>query len=283
MLTPAPAGAARLVGYDGSNPFNCKLQNVGQGTKFPDPHADPFCVEYDKTHQNITQLGIIDFLSQEPARTAAANDKCFYFQADHWYSSVIQTNQQTAIYNWDGDYFFDKARGVGGAYVNHFAINNSSGDPTALPGFPPEWKPYFSYGRGGVQATDSIPVDPRCVAYAKTHDVYAHPATGRPGSGPAASPRVALKLAYRRGRGPTGRVCARSSLRASLIGPDASRVARVTYRVSGRPVASASSFPFRRVIALVLLSRHHASVLAAQVVMRDGARATLTRRVIACG
>ena len=46
-----------------------------------DPHADPFCVRFDKTGQNVTELGVVDFLAQEPARVAAAVDKCFYYQS----------------------------------------------------------------------------------------------------------------------------------------------------------------------------------------------------------
>ena len=58
------------------------------GTEYPDPDADPLCVEFDKTNQNVTDFGIVDFTAQEPARVAAAGDKCFYFQRDHWTGSV---------------------------------------------------------------------------------------------------------------------------------------------------------------------------------------------------
>src|SRR5581483_7880357 len=70
LAAAAPAGAAKVVGWDGSNPFDCVTQNVGFGTNFPDPDADPFCVEFDKRRQNVTELGVVDFLSQEPARVA---------------------------------------------------------------------------------------------------------------------------------------------------------------------------------------------------------------------
>lgn len=165
---PSPIG-----GYDGSNPFDCQLQQVGKGVDFPDPDADPFCVEYDKTNQNVTDLGIIDFLSNEPVRVAAAVDKCFYYQRDHWHAAVHQPWEETEIYNWDGGYFFDKARGTFGVYVENFTINNSSVDPTGLPGFPSAWEPYFGYGQGGVQVRGEIPVDPRCVQAAENHSPYA--------------------------------------------------------------------------------------------------------------
>lgn len=174
-IVAPPAGAVDVVGYDGSAPFNCRIQNVGTGVAFPDPDADPFCVEYDKTHQNLSELGIVDFLANEPARVAAANDKCFYFQADHWRGSLDQSWEQTETYNWDGAYFFDKARGVAGAFAKNFTVNNSGFDPTAFPLFPDRYRPFFGYARGGLQLADSIPVDPRCVERARQSDPYYRP------------------------------------------------------------------------------------------------------------
>jgi hypothetical protein len=155
------------MGYDGSIPFDCELQQLGTGTDFKHPDADPFCVEYDKTHQNVTELGVVQFLAQEPARFAAAGPKCWYFQRDHWVGSVVQGDGSTQTYKWDGSYFFDKARGLGGVYIENFSINNQTGDPTQLPGFPDAWKPYFGPGRGGVQTMDTVRADARCVAKAK--------------------------------------------------------------------------------------------------------------------
>jgi hypothetical protein len=170
-LLALPGGYAGAAGaptpYDGHIPFDCKVQQAGMGTDFPHPDADPFCVEYDKTHQNVTQLGVVEFLAQEPARFAAAGPKCWYFQRDHWTGSVVQDDGTTQTYHWDGSYFFDKARGLGGAYVENFTINGKTGDPTTVPGFPDDWKPYFGPGRGGVQTSDTVRVDPTCVAKAK--------------------------------------------------------------------------------------------------------------------
>ena len=155
------------MGYDGSIPFACELQQLGTGTDFPHPDADPFCVEYDKRHQNVTQLGVVQFLSQEPARFAAAGPKCWYFQRDHWVGSIVQDDGTTQTYKWDGSYFSDKARGLGGVYIENFSINGQTGDPRTLPGFPEAWKPYFGPGRGGVQTSDTVRADPRCVAKAQ--------------------------------------------------------------------------------------------------------------------
>jgi hypothetical protein len=167
-----PGASAAPAPYDGRNPFVCELQQAGFGTEFPHPEADPFCVEYDKTHQNVSELGVVDFLSKEPARVAVASPKCFYFQHDHWTGYVQQGNPATETYSWDGSYFFDKARGVGGAYVENFTVNNQTGDPRELPGFPEDYKPAFGPGRGGVQTTDQVPADPRCQAKAQEPNIY---------------------------------------------------------------------------------------------------------------
>jgi hypothetical protein len=116
----------------------------------------------------VTELGVVQFLSQEPARFAAAGPKCWYFQRDHWVGSVVQDDGTTQTYRWDGSYFFDKARGVGGVYIENFSVNGQTGDPRTLPGFPEEWKPYFGPGRGGVQTADTVRADPRCVAKARS-------------------------------------------------------------------------------------------------------------------
>jgi hypothetical protein len=164
LVAPPQAVAAQgqPSGWDGVNPFVCTLQQVGAGTDFPQPDADPFCVDFDKTHQNVSQLGVVDFLSKEPARVAAASGKCFYFQSDHWRGSVAQDQPSTETYAWDGHYYFDKATGAGGAYVENFRVGGQSGDPTVLPGFPEEYKKYFSQGRGGVQTVGDVQADPRC-------------------------------------------------------------------------------------------------------------------------
>jgi hypothetical protein len=161
LLCVAPGALAQPQPYDGHNPFTCTLQQVGRGTDFPFPDADPFCVEFDKTQQNVTELGLVDFISREPARVAAASPKCFYFQRDHWTGSVVQ-GQPPEAYHWDGSYYFDKARGLGGVYVENFRVGEQTADPSLLPGFPADWKPYFSGGHGGVQSGDTVQADPSC-------------------------------------------------------------------------------------------------------------------------
>src|SRR5688500_2957427 len=115
LAIATPAGAAEPPApWDGANPFECELQQAGFGPTGPQPEADPYCVEFDKRRQNVTQLGVVEFLALEPARVAAASPKCFYFQSDHWRGSVVQEDARTKTYEWDGRYFFEKARGGGG-------------------------------------------------------------------------------------------------------------------------------------------------------------------------
>lgn len=176
LFVPAAGAQQPSGGWDGSNPFECTLQNVGFGTAFPQPDADPFCVEYDKRRQNVTELGLVEFLSQEPARVAAASPKCFYFQTDHWRGSIVQENAATETYGYDGSYFFDKARGAGGVAVKNFRVAGQQGDPTAVPGFPAEYRPYFGKGKGGFQYSGAgIEVEPRCVELARRKNVYRRP------------------------------------------------------------------------------------------------------------
>ena len=152
--------------WDGSIPFNCELQNVGTGTDFPDPGADPFCVEFDKTSQNVTDLGLVDFLSKEPARVAAAATKCFYFQRDHWTGSVVQ-GQDPELWHWDGDYFFDRAKGIGGVRVANLRIGGVPAD--ASPYAPAQLRPFLRPGGGGgaMLELETRP-DPICAARVDT-------------------------------------------------------------------------------------------------------------------
>lgn len=186
--------------WDGVNPFNCTIQDAGQGTTVPDPGADPYCVRFDKTNQNVTQLGLVDFLSKEPARVAAAVPKCFYYQEDHWRGSLIQSDQQTVVYEFYGHYFFNKATGDGGVWVTGFTVAGHTFDPRTLPGFPPQWDAYFGPGTGGVISHDDVPVDPSCVGKASnpTAPIYAPPQPASPQA--TASPQTGLPCAHVSGR-----------------------------------------------------------------------------------
>jgi hypothetical protein len=178
---PVAVAADYPTGWNGANPFACELQQAGFGPVGPHPEVDPYCVEFDKRHQNVTQLGVADFLSQEPARVAAASDKCFYFQSDHWRGSVVQGDGSTKTYEWDGHYFFDKARGEGGAWVTNFNFNGRTQDPGQVPGVPAEYARWFGPGTGGVITRNGMQADPRCVEKAGKVPPYAAPRAGARG------------------------------------------------------------------------------------------------------
>jgi hypothetical protein len=183
LLALAPAGAVAagpkpFTPWDGSRLLRCEVQDVGTGVDFPDPGADPFCVEFDKTQQNILpNAGLVDFLSKEPARTAAAVPKCFYHQRDHWTGSIVQ-GSAPELWHWDGNYFFDKAFAIGGVSVRNLRI---AGIPIDVSAFAPDaLKPYFyADGGGGVILSLGMTGDPRCAARVDTRaerrEVYRHP------------------------------------------------------------------------------------------------------------
>lgn len=212
--------------WDGMNPFNCTVQDAGLGATVPDPSADPYCVHFDKTHQNVSQLGIVDFLLREPSRTAAAIPKCFYFQEDHWRGSLVQSDGRTVVYEFEGHYFFDKATGDGGAWVTGFTVAGQTFDPTQLPGFPPGYRHYFGPGTGGVITHDQIPVDPQCVALAGQKPVYAQQ-TGAPRCVPATG-RVT-----RKSLGPVSLGATEGQVRALLGPPQTVKRGFLNYCVSG--------------------------------------------------
>lgn len=165
------------TGWDGTNPFQCELQYAGFEPTGPNPAADPYCVEFDKRRQNVSQLGVVEFMSKEPARVAAASDKCFYFQSDHWRGSVVQADGTTKTYEWDGHYFFDKARAEGGVWVTNFNFNGHTSDPRTIPGMPPEYARYFGPGTGGFITRNQVQGDPRCAqrAAAEAPRIYRAP------------------------------------------------------------------------------------------------------------
>jgi hypothetical protein len=165
LATAAPASAAPKAptGWGGEPPFACTLQQAGLGATVPDMRADPFCIEFDKTRQNLTKGGIVAFLLQEPARLAAAAPKCRYLQVDHWRAAVVQDDKRTKLYEWTGHYFFDKARGEGGVYIEGFNVNGRTFDPSSLPGVPREFSRFMGPGTAGFRTRNALMLDPLCM------------------------------------------------------------------------------------------------------------------------
>jgi hypothetical protein len=223
VLALAAAALAAPAPWDGTNPFACELQQAGFEAQGPHPEADPYCVEFDKRRQNVTQLGIVEFFSKEPARVGAAADKCFYFQADHWRSAVVQDDGTTAIYEWDGKYFYDRAKGEGGAYVENFKVNGRTEDPGKVPGMPPEYAQHMGPGTGGTSFEQDGEVEERCVEKARREPVYAE-AAGAGGGGAAGgfgtSPECRAPAVTSRRLGPVRLGDGEATVRAK-VGPPA--------------------------------------------------------------
>jgi hypothetical protein len=98
---------------------------------------------------------------------AAASPKCFYFQRDHWTGSIVQ-GEPPELWHWDGNYFFDKAKGIGGVSFENFRIVGLAAD--ARPYVPDAFKPYLYPGGGGGGALTQLAAgpDPNCVARVDT-------------------------------------------------------------------------------------------------------------------
>jgi hypothetical protein len=174
LAAAAPAVAqegAPYAPWDGSIPFNCVLQDAGTGPveNVPNPDADPFCVEFDKNSQSLApDFGIGEFLLNEPGRVALAAPKCFYYQSDHWTGALVQ-GMPPELWHWDGQYFFDKAAGVGGVNLQNFRVGGQPMDPTAYGGqVPAAFAPYMDQGGGGAYVTQGIEADPNCAAMVDT-------------------------------------------------------------------------------------------------------------------
>jgi hypothetical protein len=64
--------------------------------------------------------------------------------------------------------------------VTNFSIGGRSGDPSQIPGVPPDFAQHFGQGTGGVVTRDSVPADPACAERAKKDPaaIYASGAAG---------------------------------------------------------------------------------------------------------
>jgi hypothetical protein len=94
-------------------------------------------------------------------------------------------------------------------------------------------------------------------------------------------PRVSLRTRFRPGAS-GGRQCALGSITLSLAGRDARRVRRADFLVGSRRIARDRRRPFRAVVRRSSLRRSRVNVLRARVTLRDGRRATISRRVLVC-
>ena len=123
--------APQLVGFqcfdqgrDGSRAdlHKCHFRHFGEGVA-PPPRGytdDPLCVDYAKRDITVDNGGAVRFAAAEPARFAIAVRACRYWQVDHW--SVQLDRGFTAIVRWDGSYWYDRGRGIGGVLMRNFRV-----------------------------------------------------------------------------------------------------------------------------------------------------------------
>jgi hypothetical protein len=91
---------------------------------YPD---DPLCVDYVKRDITVDNGGAVRFAEAEPFRFAIAGKPCRYWQTDHW--SIQVDRAYGAIVRWDGSYWWDKGRGVGGALMRNFRVAGQPAGP----------------------------------------------------------------------------------------------------------------------------------------------------------
>ena len=154
------AAPARPAPYS-PPPFakHCHFRHFGEGVAppakgYPD---DPLCVDYAKRDITVDNGGAVRFIAAEPARFAIATRPCHYWQVDHW--SVQLDRGFTAVVRWDGSYWWDRGRGIGGVLMSNFRI---AGQPA-----------------GADQAAAAVAtVSPTAAAYIRAYGRGAHGAGG---------------------------------------------------------------------------------------------------------
>ena len=138
---------------------HCHFRHFGEGVA-PPPSGypdDPLCVDYAKRDITVDNGGAARFLAAEPARFAIAGKPCRYWQTDHW--SVQIDRGFTAVVRWDGSYWWDRGRGLGGVLMAHFRV---AGQPA-----------------GADQAAAAVAtVSPTIAAYIRAYGAGAHGADG---------------------------------------------------------------------------------------------------------
>src|SRR5262249_7843259 len=95
----APASAAGVQAWDGSNPFTCAMQN---GLAVQNPNADPLCIEYDHAGSTATdaESQLTTLVTEGPNQLSATVNKCAMYQVDHFTGP---------LYEFDSAIFFNKA------------------------------------------------------------------------------------------------------------------------------------------------------------------------------
>src|SRR3954466_11236765 len=132
---------------------HCHFRHFGEGVAPPAKGYadDPLCVDYLKRDITVDNGGAVRFMAAEPARFAIAARACKYWQVDHW--SVQLDRGFTAVVRWDGSYWYDRGRGIGGVLMRNFRV---AGQPSGAQQAaalvatvrPPMADPIRRYGKG---------------------------------------------------------------------------------------------------------------------------------------
>ena len=121
-VAAAAAPAPPAPYHDPPFAAKCHFRHFGEGVA-PPPSGyrdDPLCVDYAKRDITVDNGGAVRFAAAEPARFAIAARACRYWQVDHW--SVQLDRGFTAIVRWDGSYWYDRGRGIGGVLMRNFRV-----------------------------------------------------------------------------------------------------------------------------------------------------------------
>ena len=93
-----------------------------------------------------------------------------------------------------------------------------------------------------------------------------------------AGPAVRLATVYRAGRAR----CARSAVRARVVGADSARITRAEFRLGGRTLARDARAPFAATVARARLSSRRSTLLRVSLAFGDGQQHTLDRALRGC-
>ena len=168
LAPPAAIGRADRARTTATTRSAARSRTPDSASTSRTPSADPFCVKYDKTQQNVTDFGIVDFLLLEPARVLAAAHQVL-LPPDRPLDRLDRPGRGSRSSGTGRATTSSiKARGIAGAYMDDFRIGGDARRPAQrarLPGRVP--RRTSSHGGGGVY-TDTVASKPDCAARVDT-------------------------------------------------------------------------------------------------------------------
>ena len=134
MLGALPAHASDPPsGWDGTNPFACTLQQAGLGATVPDPNADPYCVDFDKRHQNVDRARRRRLPGQRARARRRRGAQVLLLPVRPLARLGGRKRRLDQNLRVGRPVHFDKARGEGGVWVTNFNVNGQPGTRAASP------------------------------------------------------------------------------------------------------------------------------------------------------